>query len=45
MEQLCGDWTDFVEIWYLSFFRKIVKKIKFHENRRQITVLYMKTDK
>ena len=28
MEQLDSHWTDFDEIWYLSFFRKSVDKIQ-----------------
>jgi hypothetical protein len=27
MEQLGSHWTDFNEIWYVSIFRKYVKKI------------------
>ena len=28
MEQLCSHWMDFYEIWYLSIFKKSVKKIQ-----------------
>jgi hypothetical protein len=28
MEQLCPHWMDFHEIWYLSIFRKSIKKIR-----------------
>jgi hypothetical protein len=30
MEQLGSHWTDFDEIWYLSFLKNLSRKFKFH---------------
>jgi len=30
MEQLVSHWKDIREIWYLSIFRKLSRKLKFH---------------
>jgi hypothetical protein len=37
VEQLGSHWTDFHEIRYLSIFRKMSRKLKFHPNRKRIT--------
>jgi hypothetical protein len=32
MEKLGSHWTDFHEIWYLSFFENLPRKLKFDEH-------------
>ena len=36
MEQLGAHWTDFHEIWYLSFFKNLWRKLKFNFNMTSI---------
>jgi hypothetical protein len=42
MEQLCSNWADFHEIWYLSVFQKSVEKIqlslKYDKNNGYFTL-------
>ena len=37
MPHLGSHWTDFDEIWYLSFFENLSRKFKFHYNPTRIT--------